>query len=108
MLIRFKVCRDFRFLSHAETLRVFGRALVRAGIKIRYSQGFNPRPRLSLPLPRPVAVVSDDELLSVYLETSASSFGCQQTKADLSRQLPDGCNIISVDIAGLFKEFKNR
>ncbi|MBW7991664.1 MAG: DUF2344 domain-containing protein, partial [Planctomycetes bacterium] len=56
LVIKFRIGGPLRFISHAQTLSVFQRACVRAGIEIRYSQGFNPRPRLSLPLPRPVGV----------------------------------------------------
>ncbi|MDI9432522.1 MAG: TIGR03936 family radical SAM-associated protein [Sedimentisphaerales bacterium] len=65
--VRFGIGGLLRFLSHAETLRVFERACVRACIPVKYSQGFNPHPKLSLPLPRPVGVVSDDELLVLKL-----------------------------------------
>jgi radical SAM-linked protein len=56
-----------RFISHAETLRVFQRACARAHIPVKFTEGFNPHPKLSLPLPRPVGVVSDDELLVLRL-----------------------------------------
>lgn len=65
--VRFAIGGLLRFLSHAETLRLFERACARAGVPIRYSQGFNPHPKLSLPLPRPVGVESDDELLVLRL-----------------------------------------
>ena len=63
LVIKFKLSGSLRFLSHAEMLKVFQRACVRAGIKIQYSQGFNPRPKLSLPLPRSVGVETDEDLL---------------------------------------------
>ena len=72
LVIKFKIGGNLRFLSHAQTLMVFRRACIRAGIKIQYSQGFNPRPRLSLPLPRPVGVASDDELLCLRVRKSTS------------------------------------
>lgn len=97
-----------RFLSHAETLRLFQRACVRAGINLQYSQGFNPHPRLSLPLPRPVGVVSDDELLTLRVHKSTEAQGqkgisdvdslCASIRANLSEQLPEGCELISVSI----------
>jgi radical SAM-linked protein len=67
LVVRFGVGGLLRFLSHAETFRVFQRACVRADLPIKYSQGFNPHPRLSLPLPRTVGVESEDELLAVRL-----------------------------------------
>ena len=46
---------------------MFDRALVRAQIKLKYSEGFNPRPKLSLPLPRSVGVAAEDDLFCVGL-----------------------------------------
>jgi len=132
LVIKFKVGGALRFLSHAETLRLFQRACVRAGINIRYSQGFNPRPRLSLPLPRPVGVESDDELLCLRVVRDAScvmrdaktaadaakgASEVQDTrntqhamldaiKAQLSAQLPDGCELLSVAAAGAGTSFQ--
>ncbi len=84
-------------------LRLFQRACVRAGIEIQYSQGFNPRPRLSLPLPRPVGVASDDELLClrVHKSTSAQEHKCISTQVhkSISAQVPEGCELLSVNVA---------
>lgn len=49
-------------------MKLFERAVVRAGLPLRWGQGFNPHPRLSLPLPRPVGVASESDLLVVELE----------------------------------------
>jgi radical SAM-linked protein len=75
------------------------RACVRAGIKVRHSQGFNPRPRLSLPLPRSVGVQTNDDLVCIRLETSPQSSDTQRFKTALSDQLPAGCNLLSARAA---------
>jgi radical SAM-linked protein len=98
-VIKFKIRGNLRFLSHAEMLKVFQRACVRAGIKLAYSEGFNPRPKLSLPLPRSVGIETDDDLLCVRVETSASSFDSKQFKDRLSSQLPEGCELLTVSKA---------
>lgn len=56
---------DLRFISHRDTLRLFRRALARASLPVRYSEGFNPHPRLMIPLPRPVGVASRGEVIVV-------------------------------------------
>lgn len=66
----FAVCGDLRFISHHDTLRLFRRALARTAVPLRFSQGFNPQPKLSIPLPRPVGIASDAE--AIVVETSAS------------------------------------
>ncbi len=80
-----------RYLSHAEMMRVFQRACVRAGIKVAYSQGFNPHQRLSLVLPRSVGVESDDEMLCLKLEEGQTSFDADALK----KELPAGIEVIS-------------
>ena len=99
VLIKFKIRGNLRFLSHAETIKVFQRACVRAGIKIQHSGGFNPRPKLSLPLPRSVGVETDDDLLCLSIERADSPFDTEAFKASLAEQLPQGCELLSVSAA---------
>ena len=40
-----------RFVGHLDLLRVFHRALNRAGIELVFSQGFNPHPQISFSQP---------------------------------------------------------
>ena len=88
-------------------MSVFQRACVRAGINLRYSQGFNPRPKLSLPLPRSVGVESDDELLTLKLTVSTESFDGDSIMSRLSEQLPDGCKLLSIQLAKKAQSFGN-
>ena len=111
--IRFRIAGAMRFLSHAETSRVLQRACVRAGIAVRYSQGFNPHPRLSLPLPRPVGVESEDELLVVKLcdDREAAPFESRAEreavmKQALAEQLPEGMDVLAVDLVGSSVSFQ--
>jgi radical SAM-linked protein len=101
VLIEFKVRGNLRFLSHAEMVRVFQRACVRAGIKVRYSEGFNPRPKLSLPLPRSVGIEVDDDLLCFRIESTGTQESnlCTLVKTRLSEQLPDGFELPTVRTA---------
>jgi radical SAM-linked protein len=102
-------------LSHAETFRVLQRACARAGIPVRYSEGFNPHPRLSLPLPRPVGVESEDELAVARLyEDPAVRLGVDRTECEtammraLSEQLPEGMDVLSVTLAASNASFTPR
>jgi radical SAM-linked protein len=70
---------------------------------MQYSRGFNPRPKLSLPLPRTVAVASDDDLLCIRVNRDPN--GPQVTEYEsrikdrLSGQLPKDCELLSVEAA---------
>jgi radical SAM-linked protein len=59
---------DLRFLSHHDMMRAMERLVCRAKLPLKYSQGFNPRPALSLAIPRPVGVASKADLLVLALE----------------------------------------
>jgi radical SAM-linked protein len=87
LAFRYSVDGDLRFISHHDTLRLFRRALARAEVPVRFSEGFNPAPRISIPLPRPVGMASDDELLVVDLERPVDS---QDALVRLRTQMPEG------------------
>jgi radical SAM-linked protein len=92
-VIRFRIGGSLRFLSHAETMRLFQRACVRAGVQIAYSQGFNPHQRMSLVPPRSVGVESDDDMLCLWLKEGQTAIDAEAIKA----ALPAGIEIISVE-----------
>ena len=90
MAIRFVIEGDLRFISHHDTMRLFERALSRAQLPVKFSQGFNPRPRLSLPIPRAVGIASGVELLVVDLAEPAEP-GVVLDR--LSEQMPAGLKL---------------
>jgi radical SAM-linked protein len=94
LAIRYAIEGDLRFISHHDTLRLVERALNRAELPVRYSQGFNPRPRISLVLPRPVGVASKDDLLVVEFETPVPE---SEIQCRLAAQLPSGMTLSSVE-----------
>lgn len=100
--LRFRIGGSLAYLSHAETLRLFQRACVRAGIPIEYSRGFNPRPRISLPLPTTVGVQGDEELLCFRMSSSADLCGSDDTAnrlcVQVEEQLPADCHVLSVQV----------
>ena len=113
VVIKFKIGGNLRFLSHAEMMKVFQRACLRGRIEVQHSQGFNPRPRMSLPLPKTVGVESEDDLLCLRIEKStgaqehksASEFR-DSIKTRLSEQLPEGIELLSVRVAGPNSSFQ--
>ncbi|MDZ7374736.1 MAG: TIGR03960 family B12-binding radical SAM protein [candidate division KSB1 bacterium] len=58
-----------RFVSHRDVIRAFERAFRRAGLPLAYSQGFNPRPKISCGPALPLGVTSDAEYLDVTVES---------------------------------------
>jgi radical SAM-linked protein len=91
--IRFSRGEEIAYISHLDLMRLWQRALVRANIPLAYSEGFNPRPRMSLAAPLALGVTAEAELMDIYLAkwSSPHSF----TTA-VGRQLPRGVKIEQV------------
>jgi radical SAM-linked protein len=94
LIVRFGIDGDLRFLSHRDTMRLFERALARAGWPVKFTEGFNPRPRLSLPLPRSVGTAGEDEWLIVEL---AQPIDPSEALRDLARHMPAGIQLLGAE-----------
>lgn len=91
LVMTFRIDGNLCYLSHHETVTMLQRALIRAGVRMIYSQGFNPRPRMSLPLPRAVGVRSDCEMLCALVEAGEDT--AESIRSRLEGQLPQDCSI---------------
>ncbi len=69
---------------------MFERALKRAGVEFCYSAGFNPRPKLSVPLARSVGLVCADDLLYAAVWVDSATVSSAEIKERIESQLPEG------------------
>ena len=58
------------WMSHLDLMRLLQRAFKRAGLHLKHTQGFNPRPSVSIALPLSVGIESRCELLDFTLDTN--------------------------------------
>jgi len=79
---------DAIWISHLDLMRLFQRAFKRAGLPLVHTQGFNPRPSVSIALPLSVGVESCCELLDFELDGVNTSMEeiCQKLNTAL---IPD-------------------
>lgn len=82
------------WISHLDLMRLFQRAFKRAGLALTHTQGFNPRPSVSIALPLSVGVESVCELLDFDLDGDAVS--CEQVCKRLNDCLVSGIRVLSV------------
>lgn len=92
--LRFTKLGRMRFLSHHDVMRLFSRAIRRAELPIRFSEGFTPRPMLSFPLALGIGIESLDEILEIELSEWVPPVKIQEA---LNRQLPEGVRIEKVE-----------
>lgn len=89
--IRFHKDGDLRLIGHKDLMRCFERMLRRADLPIRWTQGFNPHPRLALALPLPLGMVGCEEVAEFELEGSIAALEVHER---LVRQAPPGFRIL--------------
>lgn len=82
------------WISHLDLMRLFQRAFKRAGLALTHTQGYNPRPSVSIALPLSVGVQSHCELLDFELEGEA--IGCEEIKDRLNNALVEGVKVLEV------------
>jgi radical SAM family uncharacterized protein/radical SAM-linked protein len=78
---------DARFFGHLEMASIFLRAIRRAKIPVKYSQGFHPLPKVSFQDPLPVGMESEEETFFISVEPGVVPSAFQRT---LNAQLPSG------------------
>lgn len=82
------------WISHLDTMRLFQRAFKRAGLHLKHTQGYNPRPSVSIALPLSVGVESFCELLDFELDGDMVS--CEQIRDRLNEALVAGVRVREV------------
>lgn len=82
------------WMSHLDLMRLFQRAFKRAGLPLTHTQGFNPRPSVSIALPLSVGIESKCELLDFTLDGQEVS--CDEILQRLNNCLVDGVHILDV------------
>jgi radical SAM-linked protein len=80
------------WISHLDLMRLFQRAFKRAGLSLTHTQGFSPKPSVSIAMPLSVGVESVCELLDFDLEGDAAPG--DEIVARLNQTLVDGVRVL--------------
>lgn len=84
--IRFKFFKrgEYKYLSHLDIIKIIIRAIRRAGIKIKYSGGYNPKPKINFGPPTPLGIESAAEYCDVIImEDIEENMFCQMVNLQL-------------------------
>ena len=88
--LRYSKGEDVRFTSHLDLVTIFERAFRRAGIKLAYSQGFHPHPKIAYSPPLAIGFTSEAEYLDVHYFQERG----KEIITHLNRVLPRGLRIL--------------
>ena len=111
--LRFEKTGRAIYISHLDLMATMQRAFARAGLELKYSEGFNPHPLISILLPLSVGTASICELMDFRLREDADLATLPQR---LTAVLPEGIRVLEaypgerksaqlkwLDVTGLFE-----
>ena len=90
----FEKTEDAVYISHLDLMRLFQRAFKRSGLSLTHTQGFNPRPSVSIALPLSLGMESACELLDFVLE--GEKIPNDQILSRLNEGLVEGVRVLRV------------
>ncbi len=92
-LIKFKKLGKYAYFSHLDLVNFFSRVAKRSGLPLKYTQGFNPKPKIVIPFPLPLGVESDFEIMELFLEDNVDGFYFREL---LNSYLPKDISVTDV------------
>ena len=81
------------YISHLDLMATMQRAFSRADFPLKYSEGFNPRPQISIALPLSVGCASLCEIMDFQL---ASEVDITLMRERLNSTMPEGIEVLEI------------
>ncbi|MGI5818197.1 MAG: TIGR03936 family radical SAM-associated protein [Armatimonadota bacterium] len=94
-VLRFRKAGPLRYLSHLDLNRAVDRAVRRAGLPVKYSQGFNPSAQIGYAHALPVGVAGERELCQIELERPVAA---DEVHRALVAQLPEDLQPVQTEV----------
>lgn len=90
--IKFRKNGVMKFVGHLDMMRYFQKAIRRAEIPIKFSEGYSPHMIMSFANPLGVGLTSDGEYFDIELREAISS---EEAVRRLNEQMVDGMEVVS-------------
>lgn len=84
-----------KYISHLDLMRSMTRAVKRSRIPLWYTEGFNPHPYMTFPLPLSLGVESDRECMDIKVEDGIS---LDEIKKSFEGRMPEGLDVFDVTL----------
>ena len=81
------------YISHLDLMAMMQRAFSRADCPLKYSEGFNPRPQISIALPLSVGTASLCEIMDFQL---VNEVDITQLRDRLNAKMPEGVEVLEI------------
>lgn len=91
ILCKFTKLGYLKFISHLDLVDLFQRTLFQNKVDVKFSEGFNPHPRMSIAYPLPLGIESNSEYMEIYLN---SRIDLKDFLIKMNERLPAGIKIV--------------
>jgi radical SAM-linked protein len=91
--MRFRKEGDLRLISHRDLVRAFERWFRRCALRLRMSQGFHPKPKMTFPLALALGIAGAREVMEFELTEPADA---RELRCRLAAQAPPGLEIVEL------------
>ncbi len=91
--VKFSKLGDLMYISHLDLSRTMQRIIVRSGVDIWYSEGFNPQPRIVFAMPLSVGMESTCELMDFKINAYMPA---EEIKERISKNFPEEMKVLDV------------
>ena len=95
VLFTFRKSGELKWLGHLDMMRVFERAVRMSGIDVAYTQGFNPRVKMSIASALPLGATADNDIVTIHV---AGRVDAKDTLIRLNKCLPEGLQLTSAQV----------
>lgn len=97
ILCKFTKLGYLKFISHLDLVDLFQRTLFQNKVDVKFSEGFNPHPRMSIAYPLPLGIESNSEYMEIYLN---SEVDLDDFVKKMNERLPIGIKIVEAKYDG--------
>lgn len=97
ILCKFTKLGYLKFISHLDLVDLFQRTLFQNKVDVKFSEGFNPHPRMSIAYPLPLGIESNSEYMEIYLN---SKIDLKDFLIKMNERLPQGIKIVEAKYDG--------
>lgn len=89
--IKFSKQGPVKFIGHLDVMRYFQKAIRRAGIDIKYSEGFSPHQIMSFAAPLGLGLTSNGEYMDIEVNSMSS---CETMVKQLNAVMVEGIEVL--------------
>ena len=92
--ITYKKTNEAIYTSAIDVHQIWERALRRAQLAVKYSEGFHPQPKIQVAVPLPLGFLGSNELIDVWF---SKDYTIEDIFNRLSISLPDGFTVTKIE-----------